>query len=59
MHPIFFMENVNIITKTKSEPMRPAAKRKMLQEDETSGKKGEKIDPKKLVIYSEIMKPKF
>jgi hypothetical protein len=41
------------------EPVRPAAKRKILQEDETSGKKGEKIDPKKLVIYSEIMKPKF
>ena len=41
------------------EPVRPAAKRKILQEDEASGKKGEKIDPKKLVIYSEIMKPKF
>ena len=41
------------------EPVRLAAKRKILQEDETSGKKGEKIDPKKLVIYSEIMKPKF
>lgn len=38
----------------------PAAKPKkpMLQE-ETPEKKGEKIDPKKLVIYSEIMKPKF
>lgn len=41
------------------EPVRPAAKRKILQEDDTSVKKGEKIDPKKLVIYSEIMKPKF
>ena len=32
-------------------------KRMLLEED--SPKKGEKIDPKKLVIYSEIMKPKF
>ncbi len=31
---------------------------KILIEDEPE-KKGEKIDPKKLVIYSEIMKPKF
>ncbi len=30
----------------------------MLIEEEPE-KKGEKIDPKKLVIYSEIMKPKF
>ena len=57
--PVSFMETVNRMTKPKAEPLRPAAKRKMLQEDETSGKKGEKIDPKKLVIYSEIMKPKF
>lgn len=33
------------------------AKRPMLEED--TKKKGEKIDPKKLVIYSEIMKPKY
>ena len=32
-------------------------KRMLLEED--NPKKGEKIDPKKLVIYSEIMKPKF
>ncbi len=39
----------------------PRATRKktaILIEDEPK-KKGEKIDPKKLVIYSEIMKPKF
>ena len=28
-------------------------------QEEEPQKKGEKIDPKKLVIYSEIMKPKF
>lgn len=59
VEPVSFMETVNRTTRPKAEPLRPAAKRKMLQEDETSGKKGEKIDPKKLVIYSEIMKPKF
>ncbi len=37
----------------------PAVKKPiMLVEDEPKSK-GEKIDPKKLVIYSEIMKPKF
>ena len=41
----------------KSQP-KPAKKRKpMLEEPEE--KKREKIDPKKLVIYSEIMKPKY
>lgn len=34
------------------------SRKPMLVEEETQ-KKGEKIDPKKLVIYSEIMKPKF
>ena len=38
---------------------RPLSKRSVLLEEETSKRKGEKIDPKKLVIYSEIMKPKF
>lgn len=37
---------------------KPVVRKPMLEEEE-SGKKGEKIDPKKLVIYSEIMKPKF
>ena len=34
------------------------ARKPMLEEPENQGPK-EKIDPKKLVIYSEIMKPKF
>lgn len=42
-----------------TKPMKPLKKQPVLLEDETSKKKGEKIDPKKLVIYSEIMKPKF
>lgn len=37
----------------------PAFTRKPLLQEEEPQKKGEKIDPKKLVIYSEIMKPKF
>ena len=45
----------------RSEPAKPKVKKTsskpMLQEEEP--KKKEKIDPKKLVIYSEIMKPKF
>ena len=35
-----------------------APKKPILEEPESEGPK-EKIDPKKLVIYSEIMKPKF
>lgn len=35
-----------------------AARKPILEEPEEQGPK-EKIDPKKLVIYSEIMKPKF
>ena len=37
---------------------KPVVKKPILEEEE-SRKKGEKIDPKKLVIYSEIMKPKY
>ena len=59
VEPVNYIETVNRTTKPKAEPLRPAAKRMILQEDENSVKKGEKIDPKKLVIYSEIMKPKF
>ncbi|MBR5836658.1 MAG: hypothetical protein IKY66_10945 [Bacteroidales bacterium] len=44
-------ENVKPVVK-KPKPRTP-----ILVEEEK--KKGEKIDPKKLVIYSEIMKPKF
>lgn len=40
-------------------PVKKPVIRKPMLEEEESGKKGEKIDPKKLVIYSEIMKPKF
>ncbi len=59
VEPVNCIETVNRTTKPKAEPLRPAAKRNILQEDEPSGKKDDKIDPKKLVIYSEIMKPKF
>ena len=45
-------ENVKPAVKKKPKPKTP-----ILVEEEK--KKGEKIDPKKLVIYSEIMKPKF
>jgi hypothetical protein len=38
---------------------KPAFVRKPMLVEEEEKHKGEKIDPKKLVIYSEIMKPKF
>ena len=38
---------------------KPRPVKKPILEEEVSQKKGEKLDPKKLVIYSEIMKPKF
>ena len=38
---------------------KPVSGRKPMLEEDVQVKKGEKIDPKKLVIYSEIMKPKF
>ena len=38
---------------------KPSATRKPMLVEEEAKQKGEKIDPKKLVIYSEIMKPKF
>ena len=41
----------------KLEPQ-PLSRKPMLEEEQQP-KKEEKIDPKKLVIYSEIMKPKF
>ena len=37
----------------------PVVTRKPILVEEDDKPKGEKIDPKKLVIYSEIMKPKF
>ena len=40
-------------------PKPQAAPKKPILEEEVKTKSGEKIDPKKLVIYSEIMKPKY
>ena len=37
----------------------PATKKKPMLVEEAPKKKREKIDPKKLMVYSEIMKPKF
>ena len=50
--PVMF-ENVTRQTKVS----KPVVKKTILIEEEE--KKTEKIDPKKLVIYSEIMKPKY
>ncbi len=40
-------------------PPKPTVRKPMMLLEEEPKNKGEKIDPKKLVIYSEIMKPKF
>ncbi len=40
-------------------PPKPTVRKPMMLVEDEPKKKGEKIDPKKLVIYSEIMKPKF
>ena len=37
----------------------PVTKKKPMLVEEAPKKKREKIDPKKLIVYSEIMKPKF
>ena len=51
-----FVEAPRVVTpKQTAKPKKPA--RQILVEEEP--KKKEKIDPKKLVIYSEIMKPKY
>ena len=42
----------------RTEPAHPKPKAPILQED-TAGAEKEKIDLKKMVIYSEIMKPKY
>ena len=44
------------VTRQVSTPVKPAKKPILEEEPE---KKREKIDPKKLVVYSEIMKPKY
>lgn len=38
---------------------KPVKTRASVPDKDTLQKKGERIDPKKLVVYSEIMKPKF
>ena len=48
----------NVTRQTTSRPKPTVKAKRPILEEETK-KKGEKIDPKKLVIYSEIMKPKF
>lgn len=48
----------NVTRQTASRPKPTVKAKRPILEEETK-KKGEKIDPKKLVIYSEIMKPKF
>ncbi len=40
-------------------PPQTTVKKPVILLEEEPEKKGEKIDPKKLVIYSEIMKPKY
>ena len=47
-------ENVVRQTAAKKKPVK-----KPILEEEVHVRNGEKIDPKKLVIYSEIMKPKY
>ncbi len=54
-------ENVVSQVKTTERPkaVKPMNKKPAILVEDEPKKKGEKIDPKKLVIYSEIMKPKF
>lgn len=48
------------VEKKKIKPAQKTLKvKKPMLEEETAQRKREKIDPKKLVIYSEIMKPKY
>jgi len=48
------------VVKKKVKPVQKSVKvKKPMLEEETAQRKREKIDPKKLVIYSEIMKPKY
>lgn len=46
-------------TPSKSSVKKTMGKRPPILQEEVKTKKKEKIDPKKLVIYSEIMKPKY
>ena len=45
------------VARQTTQKRKPVVKKPVLIEEED--RKGEKIDPKKLVIYSEIMKPKY
>ena len=48
------------VAKTEGEAQfKPVSRKRPMLEESEPQKKREKIDPKKLVIYSEIMKPKF
>lgn len=67
VHPVVqpAQEAPRVVAPVNPVPVRPAAARvvakkpsKPMRVEEETEKK-EKIDPKKLVIYSEIMKPKF
>ena len=51
------VKNVEKFVPKGAVPASQRRKKPMLQEEEP--KKKEKIDPKKLVVYSEIMKPKY
>lgn len=56
----FFTMTENVERQTAPKPVqeqKPKAKPVLM--DEEANERREKIDPKKLVIYSEIMKPKF
>lgn len=52
------VQEKTFVFESKPAPAVKKQKKPVLME-ETPKKKSEKIDPKKLVIYSEIMKPKF
>lgn len=58
VQPVQPVVTENVTRQTTSRP-KPAVKAKRPMLEEETKKKGEKIDPKKLVIYSEIMKPKY
>ena len=45
-------------SKIAEEGVKSVSRKQVLLEEEPK-KKGEKIDPEKLILYSEIMKPKF
>ncbi len=58
--PVFFEEGgPQLSTIKRPEAIKSASRKPMMSIEDEPKIKGEKIDPKKLVIYSEIMKPKF